>query len=89
MGPYVASKAALIASPSRCRWSCGAWHQRQLRLAIDHRHGGHRAAMPDADPRQWVAADDLAAVICFLASADARAIPARQSGGRSELIRRW
>ena len=29
---------------------------------------------PDADPRRWVAPDDLARVIAFLASDDARAI---------------
>lgn len=34
----------------------------------------NRAAMPDADPARWVAPDDLAAVIAFLASDDARAI---------------
>lgn len=34
----------------------------------------NRAAMPDADPRRWVAPDDLARVIVFLASDDARAI---------------
>ena len=30
--------------------------------------------MPDADPKRWVAPDDLARVIVFLASDDARAI---------------
>jgi NAD(P)-dependent dehydrogenase (short-subunit alcohol dehydrogenase family) len=30
--------------------------------------------MPQADPTQWVAPDDLAAVILFLASEDARAV---------------
>jgi NAD(P)-dependent dehydrogenase (short-subunit alcohol dehydrogenase family) len=34
----------------------------------------NRAAMPDADPSRWVAPDDLARVIAFLASDDARAI---------------
>jgi NAD(P)-dependent dehydrogenase (short-subunit alcohol dehydrogenase family) len=34
----------------------------------------NRAAMPDADPRRWVAPDDLARAIAFLASDDARAI---------------
>jgi NAD(P)-dependent dehydrogenase (short-subunit alcohol dehydrogenase family) len=34
----------------------------------------NRAAMPDADPRKWVAPQDLAAVIVFLASDAARAI---------------
>jgi len=34
----------------------------------------NRAAMPDADPARWVAPADLARVIVFLASADARAV---------------
>lgn len=34
----------------------------------------NRAAMPDADPSRWVAPADLASVIVFLASDDARAI---------------
>lgn len=34
----------------------------------------NRHAMPDADPSRWVALDDLAGVIAFLASDDARAV---------------
>ena len=34
----------------------------------------NRAAMPDAEPADWVSPDDLAAVICFLSSSAARAI---------------
>jgi NAD(P)-dependent dehydrogenase (short-subunit alcohol dehydrogenase family) len=34
----------------------------------------NRAAMPDADPGRWVAPEDLAAAIVFLASPAARAI---------------
>ena len=34
----------------------------------------NRAAMPDAEPADWVSPDDLAAVICFLASPAARAV---------------
>jgi len=34
----------------------------------------NRTAMPDADPTRWVAPDDLARVIVFLASSGARAI---------------
>ena len=34
----------------------------------------NRAAMPNADPSRWVATDDLASVIVFLASERARAI---------------
>jgi NAD(P)-dependent dehydrogenase (short-subunit alcohol dehydrogenase family) len=34
----------------------------------------NRAAMPDADPGQWVALDDLARAIAFLASPAAHAV---------------
>lgn len=34
----------------------------------------NRAAMPEADPAHWVAPQDLAGVVAFLASADARAV---------------
>ncbi len=34
----------------------------------------NREAMPKADPAQWVAPEDLAAVVTFLASPDARAV---------------
>lgn len=34
----------------------------------------NRAAMPDADPTDWVSPDDLANVICFLGSAGASAV---------------
>ena len=34
----------------------------------------NRAAMPDADPKKWVAPGDLAAVITFLCSEQARAV---------------
>jgi NAD(P)-dependent dehydrogenase (short-subunit alcohol dehydrogenase family) len=34
----------------------------------------NRADMPDADPKKWVAPEDLANVICFLASDAARAV---------------
>ena len=34
----------------------------------------NRSAMPDADPGQWVAPEDLASVICFLGSDGARAL---------------
>jgi NAD(P)-dependent dehydrogenase (short-subunit alcohol dehydrogenase family) len=34
----------------------------------------NRAAMPDADPSNWVAPEDLAHVICFLGSDRSRAI---------------
>lgn len=34
----------------------------------------NRAAMPDADPSAWVSPEDLASVICFLASPAAKAV---------------
>jgi NAD(P)-dependent dehydrogenase (short-subunit alcohol dehydrogenase family) len=34
----------------------------------------NRAAMPDADPADWVSPDDLASVICFLLSPAAKAV---------------
>jgi len=34
----------------------------------------NRAAMPNADPKNWVAPDDLANVILFLCSDAARAV---------------
>jgi len=34
----------------------------------------NHAAMPDAEPADWVSPDDLAAVICFLSSPAARAV---------------
>lgn len=34
----------------------------------------NRADMPDADPSHWVSTDDLANVICFLASNEAKAL---------------
>ncbi|MBV8033000.1 MAG: SDR family oxidoreductase, partial [Betaproteobacteria bacterium] len=34
----------------------------------------NRADMPKADPKRWVALEDLASTILFLASEDARAI---------------
>jgi len=34
----------------------------------------NRADMPNADPTKWVAPGDLAAVILFLASEEARAV---------------
>jgi len=34
----------------------------------------NRAAMPAADPSRWIAPDDLANVIVFLASDEARAL---------------
>ena len=75
MGAYVASKSAVIrltetmAAELRTRninVNC------VLPTIIDTPE--NRAAMPDADPRRWVAPRDLAEVIVFLASDAARAI---------------
>lgn len=75
MGAYVASKSAVI----RLTESLSAELREQginvncvLPTIIDTPE--NRAAMPDADPARWVAPDDLAAVIAFLASPAARAI---------------
>jgi NAD(P)-dependent dehydrogenase (short-subunit alcohol dehydrogenase family) len=75
MGAYVAAKSAVIrlteamAAELRGRninVNC------VLPTIIDTPE--NRAAMPDADPRRWVAPQDLAQVIAFLASDAARAI---------------
>jgi NAD(P)-dependent dehydrogenase (short-subunit alcohol dehydrogenase family) len=75
MGAYVASKSAVI----RLTETMAAELREKninvncvLPTIIDTSE--NRAAMPKADPRRWVAAEDLAAVIVFLASDAARAI---------------
>lgn len=75
MGAYTASKSAL----ARITEAMSAELREQginvncvLPTIIDTPE--NRAAMPDADPRRWVAPDDLAAAILFLASEQARAI---------------
>jgi NAD(P)-dependent dehydrogenase (short-subunit alcohol dehydrogenase family) len=75
MGAYIASKSAVI----RLTESMAAELREKnvnvncvLPTIIDTPE--NRAAMPDADPRKWVAPQDLAAVIVFLASDAARAI---------------
>jgi NAD(P)-dependent dehydrogenase (short-subunit alcohol dehydrogenase family) len=75
MGAYVASKSAVI----RLTETMAAELREKninvncvLPTIIDT--ADNRAAMPDADPRRWVAPQDLAAVILFLASDAARAI---------------
>ena len=75
MGAYVASKSAVI----RLTESMAAELREKninvncvLPTIIDTPE--NRAAMPKADPRKWVAPQDLAAVIVFLASDAARAI---------------
>ncbi len=75
MGAYVASKSAVM----RITETMAAELREKninvncvLPTIIDTPE--NRAAMPQADPRRWVAPQDLAAVIVFLASDAARAI---------------
>ncbi len=75
MGAYIASKSAVI----RLTESMAAELREKninvncvLPTIIDTPE--NRAAMPNADPGRWVAPQDLAAVIVFLASDAARAI---------------
>ena len=75
MGAYIASKSAVI----RLTETMAAELREKninvncvLPTIIDTPE--NRAAMPNADPRKWVAPQDLAAVIVFLASDAARAI---------------
>ena len=75
MGAYIASKSAVI----RLTESMAAELREKnvnvncvLPTIIDTPE--NRASMPGADPRKWVAPQDLAAVIVFLASDAARAI---------------
>jgi NAD(P)-dependent dehydrogenase (short-subunit alcohol dehydrogenase family) len=75
MGAYTASKSAVIRLTEAM---AGELRERGVNVncvlpsVIDTPE--NRAAMPDADPSRWVAPDDLAAVIVFLASPAARAI---------------
>ncbi|HZE59149.1 MAG TPA: SDR family NAD(P)-dependent oxidoreductase [Burkholderiales bacterium] len=75
MGAYVASKSAVI----RLTETMAAELREKninvncvLPTIIDTPE--NRKAMPDADPKRWVAPEDLAQVIVFLASDAARAI---------------
>jgi NAD(P)-dependent dehydrogenase (short-subunit alcohol dehydrogenase family) len=75
MGAYIASKSAVI----RLTESMAAELREKninvncvLPTVLDTPQ--NRAAMPKADPKRWVALQDLAAAIVFLASEDARAI---------------
>ena len=75
MGAYVASKSAVI----RLTETMAAELREKninvnclLPTILDTPE--NRAAMPQADPRRWVAPQDLAAVILFLASDASRAI---------------
>jgi NAD(P)-dependent dehydrogenase (short-subunit alcohol dehydrogenase family) len=75
MAAYVASKSAVIrlteAMAAELR-DKGINVNCVLPTVIDTPE--NRAAMPKADPRRWVAPADLARVVAFLASDDARAI---------------
>jgi NAD(P)-dependent dehydrogenase (short-subunit alcohol dehydrogenase family) len=75
MGAYSASKSAVIrlteAMAAELREK-GINVNCVLPTIIDTPE--NRAAMPQADPRKWVAPQDLARAIVFLASEDARAI---------------
>lgn len=69
MGAYGASKSAvmrLTESLSEELKAKGVNVNAVLPSIIDT--PANRAAMPDANPQQWVSPDDLASVICFLAS---------------------
>ena len=75
MGAYIASKSAVI----RLTETMAAELREKninvncvLPTIIDTPE--NRAAMPDADPKRWVAPQDLAQVVLFLASDAARAI---------------
>jgi len=75
MGAYVASKGAVIRLTETM---AAELRERNINVncvlptIIDTPE--NRKAMPDADPKRWVAPQDLAKVIAFLASDDARAI---------------
>ena len=75
MGAYIASKSAVIRLTETM---AAELRERDINVncvlptIIDTPE--NRAAMPDADPRRWVAPRDLAEVIVFLASDAARAI---------------
>ena len=75
MGAYTASKSVVIrlteAMSAELR-SRGINVNCVLPTIIDTPE--NRQAMPDSDPTNWVAPDDLAKVIAFLSSDDARAI---------------
>jgi NAD(P)-dependent dehydrogenase (short-subunit alcohol dehydrogenase family) len=75
MGAYVASKSAVIRLTETMAAELRGKNINVncvLPTIIDTPE--NRAAMPDADPRRWVAPQDLAAVIVFLASDAARAV---------------
>jgi len=75
MGAYVAAKSAVIRLTETMALELREKNVNVncvLPTIIDTPE--NRAAMPDADPARWVASEDLASVIVFLASDAARAI---------------
>lgn len=75
MGAYIASKAAVIRlteTMSAELRAKGINVNCVMPTILDTPE--NRRSMPDADPKSWVAPGDLAKVIAFLASDDARAI---------------
>jgi NAD(P)-dependent dehydrogenase (short-subunit alcohol dehydrogenase family) len=75
MGAYIASKSAVIRLTETMAAELRSHNINVncvLPTIIDTPE--NRAAMPDADPKRWVAPQDLARVILFLASDAARAI---------------
>ncbi|MDO1558395.1 SDR family NAD(P)-dependent oxidoreductase [Brevundimonas sp. 2R-24] len=75
MGAYAASKAGVMRLTEALAEelkSDGVTVNAVLPSIIDTAR--NRADMPDADPAKWVAPADLAAVILFLASEEARAV---------------
>lgn len=75
MGAYAASKAGvhrLTEALAEELKSTSVTVNAVLPSIIDT--AANRADMPDADPSKWVAPSDLAAVILFLASPEARAV---------------
>lgn len=74
MGAYAASKAAVHRlTESLARETLGAVSVNAVLPSILDTPA-NRAAMPDADPSPWVDPADLASVILFLASEEARAV---------------
>jgi NAD(P)-dependent dehydrogenase (short-subunit alcohol dehydrogenase family) len=75
MGPYCAAKGAVIRfTESMAAELCEKNINVNCVLPSIIDSPENRAAMPDEDPSRWVAQDDLASVIGFLASDGARAI---------------
>lgn len=75
VGAYAATKAAvlrLVESAAREMAAFGGRANAVLPGTMDT--PANRAAMPEADPAGWVSTEDVAEVVCFLASPAARAV---------------